>query len=90
MRRVLVPCGRLATVVWDGPSNDPFFTIAAKAIGSVLPAPGGGRTYNKPQDDGFMYRQGFRTSTAMSGKFSSWTPATSSRVESRPVRLRTE
>lgn len=42
MRRVLVPRGRVAIAVWDEPSNNPFFTVAAKAIGSVLPPPATG------------------------------------------------
>lgn len=37
MRRVLVPRGRVAIAVWDEASRNPFFTIAARAIGSVLP-----------------------------------------------------
>ena len=39
MRRVLVPRGRVAIAVWDEASRNPFFTIAARAIGSVLPPP---------------------------------------------------
>jgi SAM-dependent methyltransferase len=39
MRRVLVPRGCIAIAVWDEPSRNPFFTIAARTIGSVLPAP---------------------------------------------------
>lgn len=37
MRRVLVPRGRIAIAVWDEPSKNAFFTVAARAIGSVLP-----------------------------------------------------
>jgi SAM-dependent methyltransferase len=37
--RVLVPGGRVAVAVWDEPASNPFFTMAAKAIGSVLPGP---------------------------------------------------
>jgi SAM-dependent methyltransferase len=36
--RVLVPGGRFAVAVWDEPANNTFFTTAAKAIGSALPA----------------------------------------------------
>lgn len=37
--RVLVPGGRAAVAVWDEPASNPFFTMAAKAIGSVVPGP---------------------------------------------------
>jgi len=37
MRRVLVPKGRFAIAVWNEPSTNPFFTIAARSIGAVLP-----------------------------------------------------
>jgi len=37
MGRVLVPRGRIAIAVWDEPSKNAFFTVAARAIGSVLP-----------------------------------------------------
>jgi len=37
MRRALVSRGRWAIAVWDEPAKNPFFTTAAKAIGSVLP-----------------------------------------------------
>jgi SAM-dependent methyltransferase len=39
MRRVLVPGGLVAIAVWDEPQKNPFFSIAATAIGTALPAP---------------------------------------------------
>jgi len=38
VRRVLAPGGRFAVAVWAEPEKNPFFTTAAKAIGSVLPS----------------------------------------------------
>jgi SAM-dependent methyltransferase len=38
VRRVLAPGGRFAVAVWAEPAKNPFFTTAAKAIGSVLPS----------------------------------------------------
>jgi ubiquinone/menaquinone biosynthesis C-methylase UbiE len=38
IRRVLVPRGRFAIAVWDEASRNPFFTVAGRAVATILPA----------------------------------------------------